>query len=86
MARVEIDCAERPAGRFVHFRARDNWRYGPRALGLARVGAGRLCQTETAGGGLGIIASHRISSATRWEAVAAKRRHGGPFVRAGRDP
>ncbi|WP_234922567.1 hypothetical protein, partial [Aeromonas veronii] len=58
------DCAEHPAGLwlsddFVVFRAREIWRRGPRALGWRRVGAGRLCQTETAGG----LSSHhgRIS-------------------------
>lgn len=45
---------------FVRFRASEIWRHGPRAKGWRWVGAGRLCQTETAGGGLGIIASHLI--------------------------
>lgn len=86
-ARVEIDCAERPAGLFscVFVPVRS----GGMARGLrdsAGLALAVSVKQRRQGGGLGIIASHRISSATRWEAEAAKCRHGGPFVRAGRDP
>lgn len=42
---------------FVGFRAWESWRHGPRALEWRRVGAGRLCQTETAGGAIVRVAS-----------------------------
>jgi hypothetical protein len=51
---------------FVVFRAREIWRRGPRALELRRVGAGRLCLTETAGG------YRRITVASAIRAIEAE--------------
>ena len=51
---------------FVGFRAREIWRHGPRALGWRRVGAGRLCLTETAGG------YRRITVASAIRAIEAE--------------
>ncbi len=51
---------------FVGFRAWESWRHGPRALEWRRVGAGRLCLTETAGG------YRRITVASAIRAIEAE--------------
>ena len=80
------DCAEHPAGRFRAVSCQRDLAVAPEGVGVSAGWRWPSLSNRDGRVGLGIIASHRISSATRWEAEAAKCRHGGPFVRAGRDP